>query len=122
MLKTYETLIIFAESVKDENMDAAMDAFQAEVERQGGAVVDRIPLGRRSFARPLKKRDSGFYGKVIMEMAPDKVVALRQRCKYVNELFRLQITLLAKGYRKATDDEPAVEAEAAEPVAIGEES
>lgn len=101
ILRTYEALIIFAETVKEDTVNQAMDAFGAEVERQGGAVLDRMSLGRRPFARPLKKRDSGLYGKVYFTMDPANIEPLKKRCKFVNSLFRIQIIALPKGYRKA---------------------
>ncbi len=98
-MRTYEALIIFAETVNEENVKQAMDAFVAEIERQGGTEEDRIVLGRRMFARPLKKRDSGVYGKVYFKLEPDKMLLLKQRCKHIDVLFRIQIALLPKGYQ-----------------------
>ncbi len=117
-MRTYEALIIFAETVKEDTVKEAKDAFQAEVERQDGAVLDQMMLGRRVFARTLKKRDSGLYGKVYFTMEPDKIAPLKKRCKFVDLLFRIQITVLPNGYRPpvaesnaATADEVKTEAE-----------
>ena len=99
-MKIYEALIIFAESVKDDTVNEAMDMFQAEIERQGGKIEEKTVLGRRSFARPLQKRDSGIYGKALLQLAPDKIAPLKQRCKFVDALFRVQITIPPKRRRK----------------------
>lgn len=104
-MRTYEALIIFAETVKEDAVNQAMDDFGAEVERQGGVALDRAPLGRRSFARPLKKRDSGLYGKVYFEMEPPNIEPLKKRCKFVDSLFRIQIIVLPQGYRKTGESE-----------------
>lgn len=116
-MRTYETLIIFADKVKDDNVNEAFDAFQAEIERQGGEVLDRLTLGRRMFARPLKKRDSGLYGKMFFNLEPDKITPLKQRCKFVDLLFRLQITVLPGGYTKPVEEDSVEETPVETPVA-----
>ncbi len=108
-MRTYEAMIIFAGTVKEDTMNEAMDAFQAEVERQGGKVLDRLALGRRVFARPLKKREAGLYGKMFFEMEPEKIAALKQRCKFVDLLFRIQILALPKGYQPPVAETVAAE-------------
>ncbi len=122
-MRTYEALIIFADTVKEDHVNDALSSFQAEVERQGGTVQDRIALGRRSFARPLKKRDSGQYGKVCFSLAPEHVAALKQRCKFVADLFRVQIVLQPKVRAPAaeTDEAAPVADEAVATVAAREE-
>ncbi len=105
ILRTYEALIIFADKVNDDTANEAMDVYQAEIERQGGEALDRMVLGRRMFARPLKKRDSGLYAKVFFNLDPDKIVPLKQRCKFVDVLFRLQIRVLPGGYQKPEEQD-----------------
>ncbi len=119
-MRTYEALIIFAETVKEDTINQAMDAFGAEVERQGGAVLDRVPLGRRVFARPLKKRESGLYGKLYFNMEPDKIEALKKRCNFVDCLFRIQISVLPRGYRPPVADPGTQEADAVQTAVASE--
>ena len=63
----------------------------AEVTRVGGNVLEKVSLGRRSFSRPMGKRDSGVYVKVRMELDPAKVDELVNRYHLVEEVFRVQI-------------------------------
>ena len=59
--------------------------------RLGGNVLEKVQLGKRMFSRPMKKRESGVYVKVRLELDPAKVDELVKRYKLVEEVFRVQI-------------------------------
>ena len=67
------------------------DALYIFVGIVGGNVLEKVSLGRRSFSRPMGKRDSGVYVKVRMELDPAKVDELVNRYHLVEEVFRVQI-------------------------------
>ena len=90
-MKKYDALYIFVGIAKDDALEANLDKALAEVERFGGNVLEKVSLGRRSFSRPMKKRDSGVYVKVRLELDPANVDALVKRYKLVEEVFRVQI-------------------------------
>ncbi len=91
-LNTYEGLFIFADTLKDEELTAVMDRVEGEVVRQGGSILGSKKLGRRSFARTMKKRDSGLYVRVVLSLDPSKVSSLRARLHLSEDVFRVQIT------------------------------
>ena len=90
-MKTYDALYIFVGVAKDDVVEASLEKALAEVTRLGGNIVAKDQLGRRSFARPLSKRDSGVYVKVRFEMDPSKIDELVNRYQLVEEVFRVQI-------------------------------
>ena len=90
-MKKYDALYIFVGVAKDDILEANLAKALAEVTRLGGVVVAQDSLGKRTFARSMKKRDSGVYVKVRMEMDPAKVDELVKRYKLVEEVFRVQI-------------------------------
>ena len=90
-MKTYDALYIFVGVAKDDVVEANLEKALAEVTRLGGNVVAQDRLGRRGFARPLAKRDSGVYVKVRFELDPQKVGELVNRYRLVEEVFRVQI-------------------------------
>lgn len=90
-MKTYDALYIFVGIAKDDALEANLEKALAEVARLGGNVIAKDSLGRRSFARPIKKRESGAYVKVRFELDPAKVDELVKRYKLVEEVFRVQI-------------------------------
>ena len=99
-MKTYDALYIFVGIAKDDVLEANLEKALAEVTRLGGNVVAKEALGRRAFARPMKKRENGVYVKVRFELDPLKVDELVNRYHLVEEVFRVQI--LAVDARRET--------------------
>lgn len=90
-MKTYDALYIFVGIAKDDVLEANLEKALAEVTRLGGNVIAKEALGRRAFARPMKKRENGVYVKVRLELDPAKVDELVNRYHLVEEVFRVQI-------------------------------
>ena len=90
-MKKYDALYIFVGIAKDDALEANLEKALAEVTRLGGNVLEKVQLGKRMFSRPMKKRESGVYVKVRMELDPAKVDELVKRYKLVEEVFRVQI-------------------------------
>ena len=89
-MKKYDALYIFVGVAKDDVLEAHLEKALAEVARLGGNVLEKVQLGKRVFSRPMKKRDSGVYVKVRLELDPSKVDELVKRYKLVEEVFRVQ--------------------------------
>ena len=90
-MKKYDALYIFVGTLRDDAVEANLEKALAEVTRRGGNILEKVSLGRRSFSRPMKKRDSGVYVKVRFELDPQKVDELVNRYHLVEEVFRVQI-------------------------------
>lgn len=90
-MKKYDALYIFVGIAKDDALEANLEKALAEVTRLGGNVLEKVQLGKRMFARPMKKREAGVYVKVRLELGPAKVDELVKRYKLVEEVFRVQI-------------------------------
>lgn len=90
-MKKYDALYIFVGITKDDVLEANLEKALSEVTRLGGNVLEKVSLGKRSFSRPMKKRESGVYVKVRFELDPLKVTELVNRYKLVEEVFRVQI-------------------------------
>jgi small subunit ribosomal protein S6 len=91
MLKKYDGLFIFAGAVKDEALEKVVEKASAEITRLGGHVESTDTFGRRTFARPMKKRDNGVYVKIRFQLDTDKVDALRARYRMSEDVFRVQV-------------------------------
>ena len=90
-MNRYDALYIFVGIAKDDALEANLEKALAEVTRLGGNVIAQDSLGKRAFARPMKKRESGVYVKVRFELDPAKVAELVDRYRLVEEVFRVQI-------------------------------
>ena len=90
-MKKYDALYIFVGVAKDDALEAMLEKALSEVARLGGNVLEKVSLGKRGFSRPMKKRESGVYVKVRLELDPAKVDELVNRYHLVEEVFRVQI-------------------------------
>ncbi len=90
-MKKYDGLYIFAGNAKDDVLESIFAKAIAEIERFGGKVESQDILGKRTFARPMHKRENGVYALVRFEMDPAKVRELVNRYRLVEEVFRVQI-------------------------------
>ena len=90
-MKKYDALYIFVGVTKDDVLNANLEKALAEVTRVGGTVLSTESLGKRSFSRPMSKKESGVYVKARLELDPEKVGELVKRYKLVEEVFRVQI-------------------------------
>jgi ribosomal protein S6 len=90
-VKTYEGTIIFPSSLMDEQINQSLDKVKSEIEKLKGAVKQVITLGRRNFARRMKKQDNGQYICLRFELPPGNMEALRVRLKMNEDITRIQI-------------------------------
>ena len=90
-MKKYDALYIFVGIAQDDVLEAYLEKALAEVTRLGGNVLEKVQLGKRVFSRPMKKRDSGVYVKVRLELDAAKGDELVKRYKLAEEVFRVQI-------------------------------
>ena len=89
-MKKYDAIYIFVGVTKDDVLNANLEKALSEVTRVGGVVYSTESLGKRSFARPMAKKESGVYVKVRMELDPSKLEELVNRYHLVEEVFRVQ--------------------------------
>ena len=90
-MKKYDGLYIFAGNAKDDVLESNFAKATAEIERFGGKIEAQDILGKRTFARPMHKRENGVYALVRFELDPAKVKELVNRYRLVEEVFRVQI-------------------------------
>lgn len=90
-MKKYDGLYIFAGQAKDAVLEGQIAKALAEVTRLGGNVLSQEILGKRTFERPMQKRESGVYVEVRFEFDPAKVADLLKRYRLVEEVFRVRI-------------------------------
>ena len=109
-MNKYEAVVIFSETLKEASLDEAVGRVKAEVKKLGGDVDSTTRLGKRSFARKLKKKESGHYVLMTFRLAADQVRPLQARLKLNEEVFRIQVVVAPK--RAAKPARPEKEEEA----------
>jgi ribosomal protein S6 len=90
-MKKYDGLYIFAGQAKDDVLEGQISKALAEVTRLGGNILSQEILGKRTFERPMQKRESGVYVEVRFELDPSSVHELVKRYRLVEEVFRVRI-------------------------------
>ena len=90
-MNKYEAMIIFQENLKETDWDGAVDAVRSEIEKLGGKMTSSTRLGKRDFARPMQKQQSGHYGLIAFQLAGDQVAALQARLKLDEQVVRVQV-------------------------------
>jgi small subunit ribosomal protein S6 len=93
-LKTlYEGLFIFPETLDEENLDQAIIRVKEELEKLGGTLESTTRMGKKMFARPLKKQKAGFYVVLMFNLDGTKIDAFKQRLKLATNVFRSQFVV-----------------------------
>lgn len=90
-MKKYDGLYIFAGQAKDDVLEGQIAKAVAEVTRLGGNVLSQEILGKRTFERPMQKRENGVYVEIRFELDPARVSELVNRYRFVEEVFRVRI-------------------------------
>ena len=90
-MKKYDALYIFVNAPKEDAVEPLIEKVGGEITRLGGVVLGSEMLGRKTFARELKKREAGIYVRIRFELDPAKVSELVNRYRLVEEVFRVQI-------------------------------
>ena len=104
----YEGTYIFPDRLTDDDLDAAIKSAAEEITRLNGKVLKTEKLGRRQFARPMKKQTSGHYVRLRFEIDPAKISELHEHYKLNDDVFRVQI-VCAQEPSAAPEKEPAAE-------------
>lgn len=88
-MNKYEAMFIFPESLKD--MEETLGKVRGEIKKHGGDVESTTRLGKRMFARKMKKQEAGQYVIMTFKLPTDQVKTLMTRFKINEEIFRVQI-------------------------------
>jgi ribosomal protein S6 len=94
MAKKYDGMFIFDANVKDDALETILETVQGEITKVGGSIEATDVVGKRTFARPMHKRENGVYVKMRFMVDPDKIDALIARYKLSEDVFRVQFLVV----------------------------
>ncbi len=89
----YEGLFIFPETLDEEGLDQAVAAVKGELEKLDGTLESTTRMGKKDFARPLKKQKAGFYVVLMFRLEGTKIDAFKKRLTLATDVFRSQFVL-----------------------------
>ena len=90
-MNKYEAVFILNIRKVDDEGDAFSKEFTGMVEEWGGNMVESQPMGRKQFAREIKKAKAGIYWNYVFNLDPDKVLAIRNQFRLDDRVIRLMI-------------------------------
>ena len=93
-MKQYNGLYIFAATAKDDVLNQLVEKVKGEITRLSGKVLDTDIQGKKTFARPMHKRDCGVYVKIKFESDPSAIKTLTDRYHLMEDVFRVQFTAI----------------------------
>ena len=89
-MNTYEGLFIFPEVLDEEGLDQAIGSVKEELEKLGGSIESTARMGKKTFARPLKKQKAGLYVVIMFKLEGTQLDAFKARLKLTTNVFRHQ--------------------------------
>ena len=102
MKTSYEGLFIFPETLDEEALDQSIARVKEELEKLGGTLDSTTRMGKKNFARPMKKQKAGLYVVLMFTLEGTRIDAFKQRLKLATNVFRAQF-VLAKESEVATE-------------------
>jgi ribosomal protein S6 len=89
----YEGLFIFPEALDEEGLDQSIAKVKEELEKLGGSMQSNTRMGKKNFARPLKKQKAGLYVVMMFRIDGTKLDAFKKRLKLATNVFRHQFVV-----------------------------
>lgn len=102
-MKKYEAMVIFNESLKDTDLDDAVETVRGEVEKLGGKVTSATRMGMKEFVRVMQKQSKGHYVLFAFQLDGGKVGAFQARLKLNPQVFRVQVVTAPAAAKEAGD-------------------
>jgi len=77
--------------MSEDGLEKALGRIREEIAKHDGSAGDSKIMGKRTFARPMKKKHDGIFVKLDFQMDPARIDALKGRFKLNEDIFRVQI-------------------------------
>ena len=103
-MNKYEAMFIFADDLKDEALEGALNRVQAEIKKSGGTVEGMTRMGRKMFGRPLHKREAGQYILITFTCGGEQISSLLAKYRLNEEVFR--VTIMRAGATPPPTEKP----------------
>ena len=93
-MNRYEAMVILPESLTEDEIEQGLDRLSATINDQGGKAGKASRIGRKTFARPMKKQTVGEYALLRFELDGQKIAAVQDLLSKDPAIFRAQFTRL----------------------------
>ena len=93
-MNRYEAMVILPESLTEDEIEQGLERLSAKINELGGKASKASRMGRKTFARPMKKQTVGEYALLRFELDGQKISDLQEELKLDDAIFRIQFTRL----------------------------
>lgn len=90
-MKKYETVFILDERKVQDEGKAFSEEFSSMISGAGGEMVNVTPLGRKQFAREIRKRKAGIYYDFVIKVKESLAKDLSDKYKRDERVLRMQV-------------------------------
>jgi len=90
-LKKYEAVFILDMRKVEDEGKSFTEEFAKNVQSWGGKILESNPMGRKQFAREIRKRKAGVYWDYVYELDPLKAGEVREKYRLDERVVRLLI-------------------------------
>ena len=90
-MKKYETIFILDESRFTGEGKNFIENLEPVIQEMGGEILETEELGHRQFAHPIKKKPSGIYWDIVMNLPVGKVNEFKDKFRLDQSVLRLEI-------------------------------
>jgi small subunit ribosomal protein S6 len=87
-VRAYESMLVIAPTVPEEEIDAFIDKFAQLIVNQGGEITEIDRLGRRRLAYEIRDFTEGYYVVLYFNAEPDAIVELERVYKITDNVLR----------------------------------
>lgn len=90
-MKKYECVFIFNESKLENGAEAFIATATEFIESIGGKVIESEDMGRKTFSYPIKRKNSGLYWDLIVELDGTNVASLKEHYRLDEAVLRMEV-------------------------------
>ncbi len=114
MTRRYETVYIFDSSLEEPAVNEKLERFHALITKDGkGSITNSAHWGKRTFAYPVKKKDTGYYVVTQFEAAGEVLPEYERAVKLDEQVLRF-LVVVNEGEPVKPVPAPAIAAEVEE--------
>ncbi len=96
-MNTYEAMFIFPDSIKDSDLEEVLGRVKGEIKKLEGEATSTTRLGKRAFARRMKKQEAGHYVVITFKIDGQHIRPLLAKYRLNEEILRVQIIKAPEG-------------------------
>ena len=92
-MKKYEAIFILDMRKVEDEGKAFSEEFAKLVQSWGGTMVESVMMGKKQFAREIRKRKAGVYLNFVFELDAEKETQIREQYRLDERVLRILIIL-----------------------------